>query len=262
MRRSFIIALGTAVALATAAVAVAVIPPVAGVSATTADFAAAKVGDPNTRTCTGADGKAYVITDGRYTGTMTSTSSHPVLTGPLTIHARTTYSTTDTRGYVEGSFRVKDDDSRVNGEFWGTLDGSGNLVGFLEGKSKGNHAVVLGNMSATFAPSTGFTGGKLGAGGSTAVAAVIAGPPCKGPKPAPKPDKPAKLVSVEGVVSALGAGVPPSTITVTSKGPSTATCTRDATSPTTADFPLTTKVEMKCELIGTTWTLRVLKLHK
>jgi hypothetical protein len=257
MRRSFIIALGTAVALATAAVAMAAFTA-AGVSTTTATFAAAKV-DSKTRACTGADGKAFEITNGHYTGTADFTNPATDLDGPLTIHARTTYSTTDSLGYVEGSFRVKDDDSRVNGKFWGTLDGSGNLVGFLEGQARGHHAVVLGNLSAAFGPgTTGFVGGKLGTGSSTAVLAVIAGRPCKAPKP-DKPAKPAKPVSVKGEVTALGTAAP-LTITVTSKGPSTTTCTLDATSPAT--FPTGTKVEMKCELVGTTWMLRELKKHK
>jgi len=271
MRRTLIIALGTAAALATAAVAVAV-TSVAGVSTTTADFAAAKDDSKtHTRTCTGADAKTFEITDGRYTGTMTSTS--PVLAGPLTIHARTTYDTTNPAaklGYVEGSFRIKDDDSRVSGKFWGTLDASGNLVGFLEGKSRGNHAVVLGNMSAAFGPgTTGFVGGKLGTGGSTAVAAVIAGPVCKGPKPAPKPDKPgkpARPVSVEGTVSALDTLAPDMSITLTTKKGDPKTCAIDASSPSTALFPVGTKdVEMKCVWVGTPTamlTLRELKLDK
>ncbi len=254
MRRTLIIALGTAVALATAAVAIAV-TTVAGVSTTTATFAAAKV-DSKTRTCTGADGKAFQITNGRYVGTIDFTNPATALDGALTIHARTTYSTTDSLGYVEGSFRVKSDDSRVNGKFWGTLTGD-KLVGFLAGKSRGHHAVVLGNMSATFAPSTGFTLGTLGSGSSPSVTAVIAGPACKGPKP----DKPARTVSVKGEVTALGTGTP-ATVTVRSKnGLATAVCTLDTTSPTTTGFPVGTKVEMKCELISGVWTLRVLK-HK
>ena len=175
MRRTLIIALGTAVALATAAVAVAAVFTAAGVSSTSATFAAAKV-NSETRTCTGvADGKSFQITNGRYTGTADFTNPATDLDGALTIHARTTYSTTDRLGYVDGSFRIKDGDSRVNGKFWGTLSGD-KLVGFLAGESRGNHAKVLGNMSATFVPGTGFTDGKLGAGSSAVVTAVIAGP--------------------------------------------------------------------------------------
>ena len=67
--------------------------------------------------------------------------------------------------------------------------------------------------------------------------------------------------SVDGKVSAVGDGSVGSTITVASRGPSTATCTRDATSPATTGIAVGTKVAMKCELIGTTWTLRELRTH-
>jgi hypothetical protein len=272
MRRLFIIALGTAAALATAAVAIAV-TITAGVSTATAGFDAAKV-SVQTRSCTGEDSKAYEVTRGHYAGTMTSSIAD--LAGPLTINARTVYSTSDNLGYVDGSFRVKDDDSRASGRIWGTLDKDGNLVGFLDGWSWGTHARVLGNVSAAFgAGTTGFVGGKLGAGGSTAITAIIAGPVCKGKKPEHKTDDksghktgdksghttdhPARPLSVKGEVTAVGDGKDGSTITVRWIGPATVTCTRDATSPTTDGFPVGTKVAMKCEKAGTDWVLRELK---
>lgn len=260
MRRSLMIALGAAVALVTAAAALAAVFTASGVSATTAAFATDKVTELKARTCTGADGKTFTVTNAHYTGTADFTNPATDLDGPLTVNARTTYSTTDGLGYVEGSFRVKDDATRLSGKFSGTLKGT-QLVGFLTAASRGNHARVLGNLSATFVPSTGFSGGALGSTSSNAVLAVIAGPVCKGAKPASTP-KPTKPVSVKGQVSAVGDGSVGSTITVTSKGPSTATCTRDATSPSTTGFTVGTKVEMKCTLIGTTWTLRELKKHK
>ena len=218
MRKTLIIALGAAVALVTAAVAVAVVPTAVGVSEATATFSTSTVERLKARECTGADGKAFRITDARYTGTMVSANA--VLAGPLTIHARTTFSTSDSLGYVEGSFRVKDDDSRVSGRFSGTLKG-GKLVGFLTGTSRGNHARVLGNLSATFDPAatTAFTGGALGSGSSGALA-VIAGPVCRGHKPSPKPAKPKRL-EIHGTLS-LGTG----TVSVT-RGALTATCTID-----------------------------------
>ena len=181
------------------------------------------------------------------------------LGGPLTIDARTVYSTTDGLGYVEGSFRVQDsrhDPNGLGGRFTATLKGS-QLVGFLTASARGNHARVLGNLSATFVPATGFTAGAVGSSSSTAVLAVVAGPVCPKPKPAPKPH--ARVV--EGKVSAIGDGTVGSTITVASRGPSTATCTRDAASPATTGIAVGAKVAMKCELIGSTWTLRALHTH-
>lgn len=261
MRRTVTIALGTAVALVTAAVAFAVVPAVVGVSEATATFTTTAIDKSKTRSCT-VDAKTWEITDGRYTGTVVSTNT--VLAGSLAIHARTTYNTTDKLGYVEGSFKIKDDDSRVKGKFSGTIK-DGQLVGFLTGKSHGNHAKVLGNLSAAFAGgATNFVDGKIGAGSSTNVLAVVAGPVCKAPKDEkPKGEKgdksKRKHVEVKGEITALG--VTPATITVTGKkGP--VTCNVDATYPIPAGFPLNTKpVEMKCEAIGdpAVWTLRKLE---
>ena len=264
MRRTLIIALGTAVALATAAVAIAV-NSVAGVSETTATFTASTVVDQlKTRTCD-AD-PSYAVTDGRYSGgTITFANPALMLDGPLKIHARTTLNKTTGLGYVEGSIRVKDDDSRLSGNFSGTLKG-GNLVGFLTAKSHGNHAKVLGNMSAPFAPATGFGAGALGSTSSTGVLAVIAGPVCKG-KGHDESGGPrsARGVSVKGEVTALTSGTP-LTITVTPKQGGAKTCTIGGSSPSTTPFPVGTKnVEMKCEWIGTAptavLTLSKLKLH-
>lgn len=252
MRRTLTIALGSAVALAAAAVAFAVVPSVVGVSEATATFSTDKIEKSKTRTCT-ADTKTWQITDGHYTGTVVSTNA--VLAGSLAIHARTTYNTTDKLGYVAGSFRVKDDDSRVRGKFSGTIK-DGKLVGFLTGKSHGNHAKVLGNLSATFAgDSTNFTDGQLGSGSNPAVLAVVAGPACK----APKSDKPGKRAHVKGEITGLAAA----TITVTPKHGPAVTCAIDAVYPVPAGFPLNTKdVEMKCEWVGTPGVLTLRKLEK
>jgi hypothetical protein len=271
MRRTLIIALGSAVALATAAVAIAV-TTVSGISETTATFTASTVVDHlKTRTC---DTAPYAVIDGQYSGgTITFADATLALDGPLKIRARTTLNTTTGLGYVEGSFRVKDDDSRLSGRFSGTLKG-GVLVGFLTGSSHGNHAKVLGNISAPFVPATGFaSGGALGTGSTTSALAVIAGPVCKGerhePK-GPKPDKPARPMSVEGVATIIPPVAPAvlSTITVTPKhGPVSPPCVIPAAFSIPTGVVTGAKVEMQCELVGTApttplLTLTKLKLHK
>ena len=257
MRKSLMIALAAAVALVTAAVALAAVFTASGVNAATASFSTDKVSPVRSTSCTGADGKAFTVTRGHYSGIATFAAPAAALGGALKIDARTTYSTTDGLGYVEGSFRVKGDPGRLlSGRFTGTLKGS-QLVGFLSASSRGHHARVLGNLSATFVPATGFAGGAVGSTSSTAVLAVVAGPVCPRPKPTPKP----RPVAVDGKVSAVGDGTVGSTITVTSRGPSTATCTRDAASPATTGFAIGTRVEMKCAYIGTTWTLREIHAH-
>ena len=260
MRKTLIIAIAAAVALVTAAIAMAAVFTASGVSATTATFSTDKVsssGAPRAPARTARRSRSRRATT---PVRPTSRPRPPSSSGPLTIDARTTYSTTDGLGYVEGSFRVKDDRhdrNRLGGRFTATLKGS-QLVGFLTASARGHHARVLGNLSATFVPATGFTAGAVGSTSSTAVLAVVAGPICPKPKPAPKP---AGARACDGKVSAVGDGSVGSTITIATRGPSTATCTRDATSPATTGIAVGTKVAMKCELIGTTWTLRELRMH-
>ena len=259
MRKTILITVVAAVALVAAAVAYAAYTA-SGVSAATATFSTDKVSPLRTASCTGADGKAFTVTSGHYTGVagFVAPAAAAELNGPLTINARTVYSTTDGLGYVTGSFHVRNDrPARLNGHFTATLKGT-QLVGFLDASSRGRHARVLGNLSATFTPTTGFTSGLIGSTSSTAVLAVIAGPTCPKPKPAPAPKRP---VHVEGTISAISGDAVGSTVTVTSRGPSTATCTRDATSPSTTGFKIGDRVEMGCVYIGTTWTLRELKKH-
>ena len=274
MRRTVTIALGTAAALATAAVALAVVPAVVGVSPATATFSTTAIDKSRTASCT-SDSKTWEFTQGHYTGTVVSTNA--VLAGALKINARTTYNATDKLGYVSGSFRIKDDDSRVNGTLSGTIK-DGKLVGYLVGTSRGNHAKVLGNLSADFAGgATNFANGQIGSGSSTAVLAVVAGPSCKaskdekskdenskGEKSDERKDKKgdkgrARYVEAKGEIAAIGAA--PATITVTGKrGP--VTCSVDAKYAVPAGFPVGTKdVEMKCEAIGdpAVWTLRKLE---
>ncbi len=267
MRRILAIALGTAAALATSAVAFAVVPALGGASEATATFSTTTLEKSKTRSCT-ADGKTWESTNARYTGAVVSTNA--ALAGSLRIQARTTYNTTDKLGYVSGSFRITDDDSRVRGTFSGTIK-AGTLVGYLTGQSRGEHAKVLGNLSATFAGgSTNFTDGKIGAGSSTDLLAVVAGPMCKGSKSeksenGEKPAKPgespkAHRIEVKGEVTALGTA--PATITVTGKdGPKT--CNVDAAYAIPAGFPVGTKdVEMKCEAVGDPAVPTLRKLEK
>ena len=265
MRRTLAIALGITAALATAAVALAVVPAVGGASEAIATFSTTTMEKSRTRSCT-SDGKTWESTKGHYTGAVVSTNA--VLAGALRIEARTIYNASDGLGFVTGSFKIKDDDSRVRGTFSGTIK-AGKLVGYLTGKSHGEHAKVLGNLSATFAGgSTNFTDGKIGAGSSTDVLAVVAGPVCRGSesersgnaeKPAKQGESPkVRHIEVRGEITALGT----TTITVTGKnGPKT--CNVDAAYAIPAGFPLGTKdVEMKCEAVGDPAVTTLRKLEK
>jgi len=259
MRKTLVVTLVGAVSLVTAAVALAAVYTAVGVSPTTATLTATGSAT-KTRTCTGGDGVAFAVTEGRYTGNANFAVPETDLDGPLTISARSTVDTTHNVGYVEGWFRVKDDDSRLTGRFSGTLDKDKKFTGFLSGTSRGDHAKVLGTLNGTFDPAKGFVGdATVGSASSSAALAVVAGPICKN---APKPH-PVRLQSVEGQIAEVGDGKPGSKITLKMKGPSYATCTLDAESPSTAGFTVGTKVEMKCAYLGTApnqlWTLRMLK---
>ena len=241
MPKPVLIAAGAAAALATAAVAVAATFTASGITNTTATLNTTTATDVKTRTCTGGDGKAFTITDARYAGTADFTN--PGLPGnefdgPLTVHARTTVDSATHLGVVDGSFKVNDGDNRLSGRFTGVVDANGNLSGFLTGK--------LGTVNLT--PN-----------------AVLVGPVCKG-KPKPEPPKPApnsKRFHIEGTLAINGN--PPTSLTVTAKGPTTATCNLDGSSPALTGFAAGDRVEMACEGVVnnnvTTWYLRELKKH-
>jgi len=252
MRKRLLIASGATVALVAAATAVAAVFTASGISTTTATLATAQAQNVKSRTCTGGDGKSFTITDARLTGTADFANPATDLDGPLTIYVRSTVENGSHLGIVQGSFKVRDDDTNLKGSFVGTLDAAGKFSGFLTGTARGNHANVLGTLSGTFAPNTGFAspGALLGAAPTSAAFAVVAGPVCKRAK--------GQHFETNGTISALNAG-PPATITVTGKGPSTATCTLDASSPSTSGFVVGDRVEMKCENVSNTWFLRKLE---
>jgi hypothetical protein len=261
MRKRLLIALGATVALVAAATAYAAFTA-SGISTTTATFTTATASDVKTRQCTGGDGKAFTLTDARFTGTADFSNPAADLDGPATFHIKTTVDDASHLGYVQGDVKVKDADTDFHGKFVGTLDGAGKFSGFLTGDAhKDSKANVLGTLSGTFAGNTGFAspGASLGAAPTSAAFAVIAGPVCKKAKE-PKPPKPPhnQKFDIHGTISALGAG-PPQTITVIGKGPTTATCTLDTSSPSLTGFVVNDKVKMKCEQINNVWTLRELK---
>lgn len=251
MRRTLIIALGTAAALATAAVAVAV-TTTAGVSSTTATFTAARV-DSDVRSCTG-DGKTYEITNGRYVGTIDFADPNSDLDGPVQIRARTVLNKTDGVGYVEGSFRIKDDDRRGHGSLVGTLDGNGNVDGFVQGRVNRRYAVLLGGLSAKFSSAGGFTEGKLG-NGTTSLPAVLVGRPCHDSKPAGI----AVRLTVKGKVSKLDTSI---TVDPRDATPAQSCEIKAGTSPSTEGIAVGTEVEIGCGLVDGKMTLLKLKKHR
>ena len=95
--------------------------------------------------------RSFTITDARLTGTADFAIPATDLDGPLTIYVRSTVENGSHLGIVQGSFKVRDDDTNLKGSFVGTLDAAGKFSGFLTGTARGNHANVLGTLSGTFA---------------------------------------------------------------------------------------------------------------
>ena len=250
MRRPIIIAAAAAAALATAGLALATLST-SGVSATTATFAAAKE-RAETRTCTG-DNDKYEITNGRYSGKVDFADPNSDLDGPITIQARTVLNTTDGVGYIQGSFRTKDEDRHANGGFVGTLDKDGNVDGFVQGRVNRHSAALLGSLSAKFSADGGFTEGKIG-NGTTSLPAVLIGRPCKDSKPAGI----AVRLTVKGKVSKLDTSI---TVDPKDATPPQTCEIKTGTSPSLDGVAVGTEVEMSCGLVDGKMTLLKLRKH-
>ena len=255
MRRTFMITLAAVAALTLASVAVATLRS-SGISSTTATFQAAK-NRTEVRSCTG-DGDTYQLTRGAYAGTVDFASPNDLLDGPISLHVSSVLNQTDGIGWITGWFRIKDDVSdqderRAHGRFWGTLDGSGKLDGFIQGRVNRRLALLVGGMSATFTPEGGFVDGKIGSAAHHNPAAIV-GRPCKDSKPAGV----AVRLAVKGEVSAVSSD----SITVNPRDGSPAqTCKLVAgKSPSTEGAGVGTKVEIGCALIDGQMTL--VKLRK
>jgi hypothetical protein len=136
-----------------------------------ATFDATTVSNAETGSCTGSDG-TYTRTKATYTGTSTSTDAR--LNGTLTVRARTYYNATTNLGLVQGRFRVENADGRTEGEFVG-VDDNGALSGFVSGHGHEGWAHLMGPLSASFDPTTGFQGGQLGTGATAGDAVFVSG---------------------------------------------------------------------------------------
>jgi hypothetical protein len=250
MRKGFVFAMASLLALGLAGVAVAKLRAV-GVTTTTATFSAAKE-RVSVRTCTG-NGDEYLIANGWYTGTLTMASPNTDLGGPIRIRASSVYNKTDGVGWVEGSLTTRDDGQRLHGRFSATLGAGGSLDGFFQGRVNRRYSLVFGNLSATFDGASGFADGKLG-NGTTSLPAVLAGKPC-GETPPPPID--VRLV-VKGTVDAVSA----SSLTVTPRSGSPAqTCAvTGGISPSTSKLEKGDVVEMRCGLVSNTMTLLHLRV--
>ncbi len=172
-----ILAVFAAGALALAGVAVADSVGAKSISQLTATFSATTVSELSTRTCTNADG-TWVDTRARYSGS--ATSAHPDLNGPLTVRARSLINTTKKLGLVEarGQVDVAGPDTvfRLDGVY-----ADGKVAGLLVGRGHDPATRLVGDVSAAFGASSGFTNGTIGSTEADGAAVALERGPCPGP---------------------------------------------------------------------------------
>lgn len=195
--RNFALA-GTAVA-ALVAVGAAVAHGLDGgaksVTPVSGTFTATTVRGSTTQSCTSSTATTIASTKATYTGTA---SGSPDLAGRATIAARSTINTTDGVGIVTGTFKV----GKTEAHFSAVYD-HGAIAGTASGHGASPQTQLLANVSASFSPTAGFTGGKIGGtDGGSAVEFVPGG--CGSSQ------QPEKQTSAYGTVTASS----PTSITV------------------------------------------------
>lgn len=255
MRRITVIVSITAGALAIAGLAAATqrpngVTPATATFTTTADRA-------NTTNCVGG-GNTFRITTGRFNGKVDFASPNDDLDSELSLTLRAVYNTTTKLGWLEGSFRTKND-KRSGGMIRGVLGESGGQValsGFVNGATRRGYAKLLGGVAATLKTDSAgkVTGidGTIGQG-SVAMPAILGGAACTGGKPSePTPVK----LSVKGTISSLTNDA--ITVLAGTAGPQTCAII-SGVSPSTSGFAVNQRVEMGCGIVDSKMTLLKLK---
>lgn len=176
--RKVILTMAGLAALVTTSVAVAHGIEGAKTAKAVAATFSASAGTTTSRTCTTSDGKTITVTDGKYTG---RAAGDPDLAGAITLRVRSVVNTTDKVGTVNGGFRVDVSGRDTTGAFASVYD-NGAIAGLATGRAHSPGAKIVGNVSATFDPSTGFTDGKIGGGTAGGSAVELGTGSCK---PAP-----------------------------------------------------------------------------
>jgi hypothetical protein len=236
MRRLIWIA-ATALALVGAGIAVAHSGSSKSAARTSATFAATSASDVRTSSCTGSDGKTYVTSHGRYTGS--ASSSDGSLNGTATLDVDSLINQNDAVGTVGGLLRIDGSAGHTVARIDAVYSG-GHVSGIADGRSSAPWNRLVANLSADFSSTGGFANGKLGGGTAGGDAVEVTAGGCR-PAPTPKPE----TIQAHGTVSAVS----PTSITVAG-----VTCT--VPSPNlVAGIQVSDRVELKCTAAGGTNTL-------
>jgi hypothetical protein len=199
----------------------------------------ASAGATTSRTCTTTDGKTITVTDGKYTGTATGDTN---LTGAITLRVRSVINTTDKVGTVNGAFRIDATGRDTMGAF-STVYDNGAIAGLTTARAHDPGARIVGNLSATFDPASGFaTGSKIGGGTNGGSAVELGRGSCK-----PSQTQHERSAA-RGAISAL------STESVTVAG-LTCNLPSDKSADINAKFKTGDNVEIRCDFANGANTL-------
>jgi hypothetical protein len=196
MRKLMLIAAGLA-SLVAAGIAVADGIEQGAAGSVTGTFSATTVSSTSTKSCATSSGKTISSTKATYRGTA---AGHADLAGPITVEARSVINTTDGLGIVEGKVRIDVAAGRDTTARFTAVYDHGKVAGLAVGKADEPAVALVGNLSATFSPTGGFTDGKIG--GSAGGAAVeLARAKCRKNDDDRRPER----SEAQGKVSALSA---------------------------------------------------------
>lgn len=162
-----------------------------GVKAVSGTFTATTVANTETRTCTAASGDTIAITKATYTGTA---SGDPDLTGNATLDVRSRIDTTKSIGVVNGRLKIDASAGNTEAELR-SVYANGTVAGLLDGHAGTPHTRLLGNVSAGFNATAGFSNGQIG-GTSGGSAVELTPGDCK-------PNSDRESSQAEGTVSAV-----------------------------------------------------------
>jgi len=237
--RKVVLTMAGLAALVTTSVAVAHGVEGAKTAKAVAATFSASAGTTTSRTCTTTDGKTITVTDGKYTGTAAGDAD---LAGAITLRVRSVINTTDKVGTVNGAFRIDVSGRDTTGAF-STVYDNGSIAGLATGRAHSPGAKIVGNLSATFDPASGFAAGsKIGGGTSGGSAVELGTGSCKAAASHPEHS------AARGAISAL------STASVTVAG-LTCNLPSNKSADINAKFKTGDNVEIRCDFAGGANTL-------
>jgi len=231
MKKTFFVVAALA-ALVASSVAVAHLKS-GNVTAVSATLSAPTTAHLTTRTLT-CDGQVIEVSNGRYTGTSTSTTAD--LAGTVELRVHSVYNTTTKLGWVDGSLKIRAADNRTSAGFT-AINSDGKLDGWVRGSAGRGDGGFFGSLSGSFSKTGGLTSGQLGTGTGANAAVLAKRADCN----ASETTRPSVRLTVRGTVESISS----SEIKVKpADGSASQTCTIGERKPERIETG--DKVEMTC----------------